>query len=106
MTLEMAQADAFMAGKAKGITEERLSSINSLMKTLNFSTMNGGEKMTRNSGNKTDIDSHCMAKGTRVAEPVHPKMRKSIKELFDGYTGTYQPQKIDWGGAVGKEIEV
>lgn len=39
-----------------------------------------------------------------VIEPAHPRKRKSIKELFNGYTGTYQAQEIDWGEPVGKEI--
>lgn len=39
-----------------------------------------------------------------VIEPVHPRKRKTIKELFEGYTGTYQTQEIDWGEPVGNEV--
>ncbi len=39
-----------------------------------------------------------------VIEPSHPRKRKSIKELFKNYTGTYQSQEIDWGEPVGNEI--
>jgi|APHig6443717497_1056834.scaffolds.fasta_scaffold42302_1 antitoxin MazE len=30
--------------------------------------------------------------------------RKSIKELFAGYNEQYEPQEIDWGTPVGKEV--
>lgn len=29
---------------------------------------------------------------------------KTIKELFDGYDGEYEPQEIDWGEQTGREI--
>lgn len=57
-------------------------------------------------GNKADTDTDGTAKGTLVAVPAHPPRRKSIKELFDGYTGTYQSKEIDWGESVGKETKV
>ena len=31
-------------------------------------------------------------------------VKKSIKELFDGFDGVYEPIDIDWGKPVGKEI--
>lgn len=30
--------------------------------------------------------------------------RKSIEELFDGYSGEYQPTDVDWGKPEGKEL--
>lgn len=30
--------------------------------------------------------------------------RKTIKELFEGYDGNYEPTQIDWGEPVGNEI--
>jgi antitoxin MazE len=30
--------------------------------------------------------------------------RKSIQELFDGYTGEYSPEEPDWGAPAGNEI--
>ncbi|MCD8238272.1 MAG: AbrB/MazE/SpoVT family DNA-binding domain-containing protein [Clostridiales bacterium] len=30
--------------------------------------------------------------------------RKTIKELFEGYEGNYEPTQIDWGKPVGNEI--
>jgi len=39
-----------------------------------------------------------------VIEPAHPRKRKTIKELFEGYTGTYHPQEVDWGEPVGNEL--
>lgn len=58
------------------------------------------------SANKADTDTDGMAKGTLVGEPTHPPKRKSIKDLLDGYTGTYKSQEIDWEESVGKETEV
>lgn len=58
------------------------------------------------SASKADTNTDGMAKGTLVGEPAHPPKRKSIKELFAGYTGTYKSQEIDWGESVGKETEV
>ncbi|MCD7777283.1 MAG: AbrB/MazE/SpoVT family DNA-binding domain-containing protein [Clostridiales bacterium] len=30
--------------------------------------------------------------------------RKTIRELFEGYEGNYEPTQIDWGESVGNEI--
>lgn len=30
--------------------------------------------------------------------------RKSIKELFDGFNGSYKESEVDWGTPAGKEI--
>lgn len=37
-----------------------------------------------------------------IIEPV--KKRKSIEELFESYTGTYEPAEMDWGENAGNEI--
>ena len=39
-----------------------------------------------------------------VIEPAHPHKRKTIKELFEGYTGTYRSQEMDWGEPMGSEV--
>ena len=36
------------------------------------------------------------------AEPQ--RKRQNIMELFEGYTGEYEPTEIDWGEPVGKEV--
>ena len=30
--------------------------------------------------------------------------RKTLDELFEGYTGDYMPQEVDWGDPVGGEV--
>jgi len=32
------------------------------------------------------------------------KTAKSIEDLFEGFSGEYEPVEIDWGRPVGKEI--
>ena len=34
---------------------------------------------------------------------VQTEKRKTIKELFEGFSGEYVPEEIDWGIPVGKE---
>uniref|UniRef100_UPI003FF0F110 hypothetical protein n=1 Tax=Fusobacterium mortiferum TaxID=850 RepID=UPI003FF0F110 len=35
---------------------------------------------------------------------IEVKKRKNIKELFEGYEGTYKTETIEWREPVGKEI--
>lgn len=38
------------------------------------------------------------------ATESQPCLKKyTIEELFEGYTGDYKPEELDWGKPVGKE---
>ncbi|MDR0308637.1 MAG: hypothetical protein LBH87_01745 [Coriobacteriales bacterium] len=39
-----------------------------------------------------------------ASKEVLPHKKKTIADLFEGYTGDYQPQEMDWGSPVGKEM--
>ena len=39
-----------------------------------------------------------------VIERAEPKTRKSISELFEGYNEEFEPETIDWGEPMGREI--
>lgn len=39
-----------------------------------------------------------------IIEQAKPKKRPTIDELFENYSGDYQPGEIDWGEAQGQEV--
>lgn len=39
-----------------------------------------------------------------IIEPMCPRKRKTMKELFANFNGEYQAEEIDWGQPAGKEI--
>lgn len=39
-----------------------------------------------------------------VIEPAEKNKHKTITELFDGYSGDYAPEKVDWGKPEGREV--
>ena len=43
-------------------------------------------------------------KGNLKIQKVEKEKRKTIKELFANYDGSYEKQEIDWGEPQGKEI--
>jgi len=52
-----------------------------------------------------DQVSISMTESRIVIEPARPKrVRKSLAERFEGYTGNYQPEELDTGVPVGSEL--
>lgn len=39
-----------------------------------------------------------------VIEQVASKKHRTIAELFEGYSGNYTPEEIDWGEPTGREV--
>lgn len=39
-----------------------------------------------------------------IIKKISQQPHKSIQDLFEGFTGTYDTEIIDWGPPVGKEI--
>jgi antitoxin MazE len=39
-----------------------------------------------------------------IIKKTNPQMRKTIKERFECFTGSYETEMADWGNPVGKEI--
>ena len=39
-----------------------------------------------------------------IEKAENKKIYKTIQERFEGFTGEYEPLKIDWGKSVGNEI--
>ena len=42
--------------------------------------------------------------GKIVIERICPPQRKNIKELFEGFSGKYEPAELDWGEPAGREV--
>ena len=57
-------------------------------------------------GDQLDIDVN--SDGYIILKPTGRKFRRNrkvtIAEIFEGYTGNYQPTELDWGAPQGKEI--
>lgn len=39
-----------------------------------------------------------------IIEPVSPPEKISLKDVFDGYSGNYEPFEVNWGERVGNEV--
>jgi len=39
-----------------------------------------------------------------IIQKVFANRHKTIQERFEGFTGEYSPEEIDWGEPVGREI--
>jgi antitoxin MazE len=39
-----------------------------------------------------------------IIKKADPQTRKTIQELFEGFTASYETEMTDWGDPVGKEI--
>jgi antitoxin MazE len=39
-----------------------------------------------------------------IIRKTNPQTSKTIQERFEGFTGSYQTEIVDWGNSVGKEI--
>ena len=53
---------------------------------------------------KDDELEMIVEKGNLKIQKVEKEKRKTIKELFANYDGSYEKQEIDWGEPQGKEI--
>ena len=53
---------------------------------------------------KDDELEMIIEKGNLKIQKVEKEKRKTIKELFANYYGSYEKQEIDWGEPQGKEI--
>ena len=83
------QATIIKLGNSQGVRLPK-----NLLKSVNLAT-----------DDKVDISAEGDMLIIRKIKPV--KKHKSIKELFEGYTGNigdYEPEKIDWGKPIGNEI--
>ena len=59
------------------------------------------EELTWSDNETVDIS---VADGKIIIERVCRSDRKNIKELFDGFKGTYKPSELDWGKPSGREV--
>ena len=59
------------------------------------------EELTWSDNETVDIS---VADGKIIIERVTASGKKNIKELFEGFKGTYKPSEFDWGKPSGREV--